>query len=247
MPILRATAVLNMRTGKPDEAARNVWHFDAGAADTDTLTDVANAVGLFYTSLASYFGPGIDPAANACRVDMSVVTPGSPGESDDVVTPLLVSVPFTLGVGTSSYPQPEQVAVCLSFNADLTGVSEESGLTRPRSRRRGRIFLGPLNQTTQQAPSGMYKARVADAFAEAVLDAYDTAHAAWVDDPDAPRHVIYSRADGIARQVNRLRLDESFDTMRRRKVAASSRFTRSITPASALGPRSGTEEPVLAS
>lgn len=39
---------------------------------------------------------------------------------------------------------PTEVAGCLSFHASLTGVLEEVGATRPRARRRGRIYVGPL-------------------------------------------------------------------------------------------------------
>lgn len=251
MTTLRATAVLNTQSGKPRDAARNVWHFVIdGAIPTSTqLTRIGDWLLAFYNALGAYYSPVITRAANGCRIEIAQVNQGGLGEDDDTLTPLLATRSFQFANGNGSPPMPPQVAAALSFGAQsVDDFPEESGLTRPASRRRGRVYLGPLatNAFNLDATTGL--AEVADAFAEAVLDAYDTGQAAGqaAGLTDIPIHVVYSRASAAIYPVYRTRVDNRPDIIRRRAVSPTFRFTREIDPSVPATGRTGTETAVPA-
>ena len=58
------------------------------------------------------------------------------------------TTPMTLIAGLNTTDQAEEVAAVISIAADFSGAVEESGSTRPRSRRRGRLYIGPLIQSS---------------------------------------------------------------------------------------------------
>jgi hypothetical protein len=245
MPIIRATAILNKRTLKPEDAARNVWHFDCIDTDANTLGAIAAGVTVFYSNIASYLSQSLNPATNAMRLDMAEVDPNGPGAGDDQVSKLLGSTSFTVGVSSAGSASPAQAAVKLTFAGLLTGVPEELGVTRPASRRRGGIYLGPLGVsafTTEGTPN--YEVRVSDLFAEAILDAYDLAHAQWDLVEGEVVHGVYSRSDGVLYPTREVRVDESPDVIRRRKVRAGTRFTRPVDPSTPGVARTGVEAPI---
>jgi hypothetical protein len=83
----------------------------------------------------------ISGAANAFQIKQYNVLSSVTG----AVGPPINIFDFTWTTSTAGTPLPLEVAVVLSLHADLTGIPEHSGTTRPRARRRGRLYIGPLN------------------------------------------------------------------------------------------------------
>jgi hypothetical protein len=136
---------------------------------------------------------------------------------------------WTLGPTASASPGnlalPREVALCGSFHGDLSGVAEEgAGDTRPRARRRGRIYVGPLNVAATDStngsanggalPSGFFIGRLAAAFAEFTAAAIEDEGGRWV---------VASRADNAVYPVTAGWVDNEFDTQRRRGLDPSAR------------------------
>lgn len=106
---------------------------------------------------------------------------------------------------------PGEVAVALSYQAEA-----ESGVAA--ARRRGRIFLGPLNTgfmtsttTTASRPSGASCLAVAQAAEELSSGPVGTQWCVW------------SRVNAAFYPIVKGYIDNSFDTQRRRGVATTSR------------------------
>jgi len=119
---------------------------------------------------------------------------------------------------TSGEGLPDEVALCLSFHANLV-----SG--QPPARRRGRIYIGPLgaNARTSGAPNNRPDSAFIGRLAAAATDLVDGANAASVP------WVVHSEAAGDDFFVIAGWVDNAFDTQRRRGVAATSRTTWQLT------------------
>lgn len=240
MAIIRATAVINKRSGKPEDASRNVWHFSADGTDATTLSKIGEGLAAFYDGCKTILSPAIAATVDAHRVELAEVGFGS-------VSPLLATRPFTIGiVATGNVPLPNEAACALSFRASIVGIPEEEGLQRPRSRRRGRIFLGPLNGTSVEAQATTWEPQVTTVARETILDSYDNAHNVWIVPATNIRHGVLSRVDGNLRIVEQVSVDDEFDTIRRRGQKPGVRMARSVTPGSNVSARSGVDV-VLAS
>lgn len=107
---------------------------------------------------------------------------------------------------------PGEVAVGLSYTAAIT-----SGV--PAARRRGRIYLGPLNAgategvaNAPQRPSSVFMLNLSRA-AKGLSDG-----------PIGTRWAVYSRRDDAFRPIVAGYVDNAFDTQRRRGVDATARI-----------------------
>lgn len=247
MAILRATAVLNKKSGVARDAARNVWHFSLPGPFSDTqVGQVGTALGAFYTGRQTFLGNSLAGTALAHRIELADVNEGGAGESDDVISPLRGTTTFTITPDTSD-PLPNEVAACLSFSGDLSGVLEEDGLIRPRARRRGRVFLGPLASTVNQPVNTTNREpMVSDAFKENVLDGYDLLLNALIGVDTNLRHIIYSRTEAVGRVVTRAWVNDEFDTVRRRGTRPRDRMERAVVQGATITPRDGVEIPYVA-
>ena len=123
----------------------------------------------------------------------------------------------------SSTPMPTEVAGVLSFHADLTGVLEESGATRPRARRRGRVYIGPLViSATDGASQPALDTSFLSTLRQAAIFMHDTAETdGWV-------WAVWSRADATLREVVAGWTDNAPDTQRRRGQASTARVTYTV-------------------
>lgn len=145
---------------------------------------------------------------------------------------------FDLPDNTAHGPLPDLAAACLSFHADLTGIVESGavgpiptpeaaqdmgapatheGQTRPRARKRGRVFFGPLNDLCLDwtGPGN-----------RPVL------HANFLDDATFAMHrlanagvgwAVWSRRDGAMHNVQGGWVDNRFTAQRKREEDASLR------------------------
>lgn len=243
MSILRATVVINKKSGVPKDAARNVWHFSVPGGGEAGALEVAPALAAFYAAISGYYSPAVASAASAHRVEVAEVTSTGPGPDDDVLSSLLLTQAFTMSPAAASGTNvlPNEVAVALSFRGDVSGVPEESGITRPRSRRRGRVFLGPFATTVTDWAGPTNEPRVAATFREAVLDQYDALITALAAADAANRHVVYSRANNLGYNVESVSIDSEFDTIRRRGRKPQLRMTRAIAQGAAIASRDSTD------
>jgi hypothetical protein len=220
MATLRATVCLSKISGKPEDEVCNVWHFATGGVITAAdMTPVGDGLVALYNAIGSRLGGSVTRAALAHRIEFAQVTAGAAGPADDTVSALLGFRDFTIADGSIAVTDlPAEVAVALSFRGDVTDVAEEApgGLIRPRSRRRGRVFLGPWNATATAREASSFRAVVAPVVSEAIR----TGYLALIDAINGParvvNHVVYSPTSALTHVVTRIHVDDAFDTIRSR-------------------------------
>src|ERR1044072_7663612 len=182
---------------------------DISALPRDTMTndfvftdsDLTSAIALVHTAVPDFYNTtsaGGQKVASfiskTMRRDVSTIIntyditshlDGSPhGSPVDVFG-------FTLAAGNSDFDIPSEVAVCLSYHGDLTGLAEvgatdtaiptpeaaidmgapttHTGKDRPKARKRGRIFIGPLTNASTKQSAGT-QCTVADNLVTALKD-----------------------------------------------------------------------------
>lgn len=213
-------AVMQAASGLPRDTVINDFAFKAAASPTPTEVGMMiSVVNEFYrTTQASsrkvgeYISNQINRAAThelqAYHITAGPL--GSPFYTEDWLGP-----PTAL----TATGVPTEVAAVLSFHADLTGAAEESGATRPRARRRGRVFIGPLTggAIVQSAPPYTLDASFTLVLREAAVKLMDDAEAAGVP------WCVWSREDATLRPVVGGWTDNAPDTQRRRGFRATTR------------------------
>jgi hypothetical protein len=234
MGLVHVDTVFESVTGMPEDRFVHTLNFrwDGPVGPTDSeLGELADVLTTLYNTpptgeasdLANDMSHEISRAANASqhriyRVDVV----GDPLGSPDLVRL------WTLDPGDAAQRSlPAEVAVVLSQNASLVDVPEEVGTTRPASRRRGRVYFGPLNaRATDAGPGAAAVQRPGNGFLARLRQAYiDMAQTAddimnlnaglfWS---------VYSREDNALRTVINVSTDDAFDTQRRRGADAAAR------------------------
>lgn len=109
---------------------------------------------------------------------------------------------------------PSEVAACMSFSADYGTDAEFSPTARPRSRDRGRVFIGPLNTSAIDEDITTKRAHLISSFKDTLggagarlMNAHSTDASAWV---------VWSRKNAAVKDVTSIQVDDAFDTQRRR-------------------------------
>jgi hypothetical protein len=212
---------LKSLSGIEKDFTQNSWVFEEGT-EVDPLIVAGTAVtklNTFYTAIGKYFGPSVSRVANVHEHQVydlaaELDTPGS-GTGSPITT-----LNFTVPAIVTAAGLPSEVAMCLSFHAALAGAPVESGATRPRSRRQGRVFLGPLSTAVMNEEAGMGETRPRAVIRQEFADAAAAMTVATGNDWS-----VWSRADGTVREVVGGWIDNAFDTQRRRGLAPTSRIT----------------------
>lgn len=222
--------------GLPEDIVENVFHLGYTASSGD-LQDAAEAVEAFYndvatgatTSIAEKLSTSLSRTADACAVnvyvqaDLTGVTPtGSP----------TVIHPFTLGAADNTEPLPEEVATVISYHGDLSvpvqqvNPSPPPAFIRPQSRRRGRLYIGPLAQSTGSDTGARFRplATWMEDLGLALLDLH-TAFGALAGDG---YFGVWSKADAEVYELEGGWVDDAWDTQRRRGVAATTRTSFAV-------------------
>jgi hypothetical protein len=213
--VLRAQVHLPRATLIPEDESINVWHFlTVGAATpADAATALTTDLGVFYGAIDVYLAGYLSTPATLKIYDLSDVEPRVP----------ISTSTFALTPGTGD-GYPAEVAICLSYRAELL-----SG-TNP-ARRRGRLYLGPLDEdigvvvTGDMEVGSSVRTAICTAAKNLVI-AGATHDARWVvlspTDLGAPpwtgAALVASSADVVAGYV-----DNAFDTMRSRGKKATTR------------------------
>lgn len=203
MATIRAQVTLKTVDAVSENFVSNNWAFSGTNPQAETV-GIASALQVFYSACASYLSPAI--AQNAHEIKMSNL-PGTPPNYPFYTTA------FNLSSAPAGSPLPSEVATCLSFQGD-----KAAGF--PQARRRGRIFIGPLDTTALDA-SG----RPAAAMLTAITAAASTFRASITALGTDTYWSIWSVTDQAPVEVLNGWMDNAFDTQRRRGIDRTSRTT----------------------
>lgn len=231
MAIIRATVSMADNSGLGENRVVNVWHFvdSTGVLGTSAATALATFVPTFYSTagVGSVYSGNISRAALVHRISIAQLDVGSAGADDDVLDKVFLESSWTMSGTPSDVPLPSEVAVALSFRGDIDGIPEESGVTRPASRRRGRVFLGPFTTGIMAIDAGS-RTFPSASFRNNVLSAYQAMVASLKTVSPPLVHSVYSPTSGQTFPVTVVSIDDAFDTMRSRGQAATSRISQVV-------------------
>jgi hypothetical protein len=204
MPILRAQVAIPAVSTVSEDTVTNTWHFTTTDTTEGTLTLLKAALVDFYEDMDAYKSD-LQLWASA-RVKIYNMSDPEPRVPIDDVGLTLTSAPS----GTSL---PHEVAAVLSFHGEyVSGFSQ--------ARRRGRIYFGPLNNTSFNDASGVMNATfcgILNAAGGALLAASDSASDwAWV---------VYSPTGETSYPVVGGWVDNAPDIQRRRGFKSTARVT----------------------
>jgi hypothetical protein len=241
MPALATVTFPNVTGVVEDSVVNNfTLPFLDDAASNPEMSDTTNAIVAFYNSVASgasaaigtYLSDALSRAASACTIryyDISGHLDGSPHGSPWAIAN------WTLTGASSSNQLPHEVAFCVTMEAfgrsDAAveapdGADSDFLIDRPKQRRTGRIYLGPLtagasdSTASQCRPLAQFMTDVRAAML-ALDNALFLAGAGGLG--------VWSRKDAAVMGLEAISTDDAWDTQRRRGVAATAR-TRVLTP-----------------
>lgn len=206
---------LHHASGLGQDDVVNTWAFvGAGLANETNATAAALRLQDFYegvhtpstTPVLSYYPADSFNGSGTIKVyDITQPEPRVP----------IIELPITLTEFGTSDALPEEVALCLSFQA----VPNPG---QAQARRRGRVYLGPFgtaalgNEGTNDRPVPNSALREAVQYAAADLLAASDAEMSWA---------VWSRAAGALYAVDNGWIDNAWDTQRRRGLDPTSRLT----------------------
>lgn len=229
MTIIRYVVELARKNGKPEDKIINVFHTSSLALpDASLLAAGENAIVAFYNSMDEDYSPAISRATLAHLIKSYSVIAGQPGPADDFVGSPLRTTGWNFLVETPSTGLPAETAIRMSFSAALTNVGEEGpGGTRPASRKRGGVYLGPFTTPTMEQDAfgetyvgGNFRTKILNA-AAVFANSLNTS---------GQQLAVYSRMNGTAAQVKTIRIDNAFDTQRRRGNKRTNFASISVNP-----------------
>lgn len=217
--------VLDHNSGRSDDRAS----IGVAITGTDDAADITGselhtlADTLYNTTpgggthpLGYYIGKQMSRASDGLQVNVYDLAPsGVLAGTSPMGSPVST---YTQGITASASvnPLPSECAAVVSFKADYTGALEESGATRPRARRRARVFLGPLDSATLSAPSSAYIPVLASGFITDALAVFGALETALEGVGSGWGLGVWSRKDATIRAVVDIGMDSQFDTQRRR-------------------------------
>jgi hypothetical protein len=230
MTHLKAVVTLRHESGLAKDNAVNTFHFgkDIGLTTEAERNDIGTALVAIYNIPFA----GADSAIS--RVIHPAMSRGVFNNDVDFYEAVGIGGPFgspihnftwTLGpvaAATSAYPA--EVAITASFRADYNnqpenvpgGLPGPAGDTHPRARRRGRVFIGPLNTGCAEVPAGTNIVRPHTTFRTGLVNAMDNLHLEATN--TGVKWKVYSPTAGTLLDVVAGWVDNEFDTMRSRQL-----------------------------
>lgn len=166
------------------------------------LTELAawhTALTTFYNAIDGLFSSSISAVGTIKSYDRADPTPRVPKLST------------ALAIVAGSAMLPAECAICVSFQAvTLAGA--------PQSRRRGRVFIGPLNSSVNDTSTGRPDTTQVTTLQNAADALVTTSKGAaeWYWE-------VWSQANLSGREVDNGWIDNAFDTQRRRGLRPTSR------------------------
>lgn len=187
-------------TGLPENVIVNTWSCQTVATDDLTaLQAFVDALEDFYLAFDTHLSASLTGGVVIKCYDRSDPEPRVPVLTDT----------WSLGVGTDH--MPAEIALVVSFQ----GV-QVSGL--PQARRRGRVFLGPFATSILDDSTGR-----PDSTAMSLLDTAASNLLVASGLASGWNWTVWSTTNGSNTEVDNGWIDNSFDTIRARGIAASSR------------------------
>lgn len=189
---------LRTQTGIPADNVINTFAFQWLGGGAPDFASLGGLIDSFYGDLdTGILSSVISSDTNAHQMKVYDLTDPSP-------RPPVYLHEFTQGGGGS--PLPAEVAICASFQG-----LQEAG--HSQARRRGRIFIGPVRQTTSEAGSDGYprvSASARSTIAAACTNLQTNGSLAdWV-------WCVWSRTDDELYIVNNGWIEDEYDTQRSR-------------------------------
>lgn len=202
MADMRAQVILKTVDNVAENYVTNSWAFK-GEDTEESTTAITTALKNFYSNIVSYLSPSIAQNGHAVKYyTLPGTKPNYPFDEDS----------FNLASAPAGTALPSEIAVCLSFQG-----TRAAGF--PQARRRGRIYIGPLDQTAatgDRPSSGLLTAMAVQATNFSTeIDAI-TGDVQWA---------VWSPSDGQSVAIDNGWVDNAFDVQRRRGVAYTSRTT----------------------
>lgn len=207
MGLWHGQVILPTSTGDPDDTVTNSWHFQTAADTEPSVQDLSTTLGVFYSAIRGLYANAV--TFTSAHVKWYLM-------SDPKPRPPRFDHPL-LATGTNGgVAGPTQVAICMSFQGRRT-----PGL--PQSRRRNRIFIGPLLGAAMVGPHiRASEYNVVIGAAATLLSSSNAAPWDWVVWSDTTAEEIPQRAQAWEAVVGGW-VDDSWDIIRRRKLAATAR------------------------
>jgi len=216
MPVVKAQCTYALDDALPENAMTNTWYAQSLTATPLTIaTSFRVALETFYTSIDQSLYPITMSTTMTMKFyDMADAEPRVP-----ILTSSVTLTP------SASNAFPNEVALCLSFAGEaVSGV--------PQARRRGRVYLGPLNGSSSFYTPTSSGIRPSPNILDIVLDACeamqlglstsDVLFGVWSStNREAGMSVDNSFTPAVVAWM-----DDAYDTQRRRGPAAASRDTR---------------------
>jgi hypothetical protein len=239
MPDALATVTLEPTNGIAKDRIVNTFAMSTPEGALSGFVDgISNCLQSFYndvqasgSTVASFLSAGLSRAvlATITRVyDITGHLDGSPHGS-----PVGLKAWQLGAVVGSTGALPEEVAVVLTTRGAAWAAAPVeaadagdpgAAVDRPRQRRSGRVFIGPLHHGAVAAvaniarPSAGLQSTLLDA-AEGLRDDLDALGIDWA---------VWSRVDAALNSITDVQVDDAFDTQRRRGAAPVGRQTRNV-------------------
>lgn len=228
MGSLHATVSFPHKSGLVRDEVVNTFAFSkVGAWTTPDFASIEPALADFYTttpagairSVGNYMGNQLSRVTGATLrfFDITGHEDGTPAGS-----PVAINTLPVLGAMFGSLPLPGQVSAVLSFHGDYGADVEFAPGARPRSRDRGRIYLGPLSNATGAEDATTHDVFLDTQFKTDVLAAAKALRAAL--DPGII-WCAWSRKNARLSPITTWWFDNVMDTQRRREQRPTSKTT----------------------
>jgi hypothetical protein len=233
VPIL-AVVTIPTKTDDPADNVQNTFTIDTPILGSD-LTQaeelaINGAFSAFYNvsptggtgALAVNMSSILDTTALACRLDLYELTghlDGSPHGSP------FSSTLFGLNPVQGASPMPSEMAICVTLEgsgrAEAPVEAPDSGdegiqIDRPKQRRTGRIYFGPLSTNAMTSTSGVVCRPAAALLTNLRLAVQTLDNALDLAASGIFGLGIWSRADAIVYPIDAVSTDDAFDVQRRR-------------------------------
>lgn len=204
MTNFRAQVILRTVDGILSNFVTNSWAFSTEPDGPANTTAMTTALKDFYDDVVTYLSPAIAQNGHSIKyTNLPGTPPNYPFDEDT----------FNLATAPAGSPLPREVSVVMSFQGLRT-----AGF--PQNRRRGRIYLGPLDITANVSgrpdPALITMLATAGATFKSNVEAIGAGDHSWT---------VWSSVDGDSVQIDNGWVDNAFDTQRRRGDEATSRTT----------------------
>jgi len=199
MAAYRVQIVLKTVDGNPANYITNTWHC-AAILDADA-NDFAAAVIAFHKTLNTVYSSLLAQNGHEYKIyNLDDPEPRAPVEEGS----------WNFASALTGDSLPPEVCLCLSYQAPkISGI--------PQARRRGRIYLGPFDASTNVS------VRPSSALVTLVKNSADALYAAGIATAGDWNWAVYSTVLGGTADVSNGWVDDEWDTQRRRGRVATSR------------------------